>query len=264
MSNTYRGTPLMLQQRSAIIFSPQSGYVNELEYRGMSYSRALILANAWANAGAQYSLTNQQGISVLVVQDSTGTYTLDVWEIGVNQVLNKSVFNPRNIVNVPAGNLELIARAERDNCTLDEAAASLEEDTGDIYDPVLTNAYAIRLWKRIQLGQDSYWEDQYVVRHTTNVSNRYPYNIADTGKNCIYSPGQFYSEAQSILLWILPMPNAFVNVLTSNGTPATIPDNYSWGYIKSGSPRVTIANNRSQIITEYRQGLWPNDEYAFA
>lgn len=267
MANTYRGTQELLRQRITESYSPQAGFVREFEYRGLSYTKAAALANLNAANGVTYTLTNQQGIATLVLQDSSGATAIDTWEIGVTHVSASSFFNPLNnnhlfeLIDWDHGHDKAVfLKGIQDKTKWDEVYKAMTNPN-----KASNQLATLRAYDRFALGGDSFWTDQYTVRHTTNVSTRYPYNIADAHKNFIYTPAQFYTEVQSALLWLYPMPNSFVNVLISNPpivVPSLLAPYYLWGYLKGGSSRTTAANNRTQIVTEYRQYAWSVDEYS--
>ena len=270
---TRRGTSAPQLQRYSGRYSPINGFTYDQEFRGLDPVQMQALASRYARAGCEYELTVQFGIATLRTVDTRGNVTIDTWEIGVSQQLVSSLKNPRNragmisedgLTGAEADSMLLaIAQVQRGETT--EAGATTVSTLTEAYNYLVGagHTYSARLVKRITNGQDSYFDDQYTVRHSSNVWNGYPFNVADFNKNCIYTPAQFYSEAQSAAYWIFPMPNAFVNVLVSNGIP-DIPANFQWGYLKGGSPRSTAANNRILIQTEYKQFAWSTDEYNLA
>jgi len=276
---TLRGTLTPQLQRYTGRYSPTSGFTYDQEFRGLSPEQMQALANVYANAGCEYELTVQYGVATLRTTDTRGNVSIDTWEIGVSRQLISCFKSPRNIANNSTVDMAIMAfAAETGETDLAKAVATLNDPNHTylkaLYSPstpfvVPTAAVARRLWERFTLfKEDSVFHDLYTLRHTTNVSNRWPYNIADTNKNYIYTPSQFYNEVQSSIYWLFPMPDAFVNVLTSNPAPngpGALFLNYGhyvWGYLKGGSPRSTAANNTSNIVTTYDQFLWSTDTYA--
>lgn len=260
-------------QRQVARYSQSSGWVFDQQYRGLSLPKMEGLAQQYAEAGCDFTFTLEHGIAQLETSDSRGTLSIDIWEVVHNRTLISTFKNPRNIAAIPANELALLAFAEKEGITDLSAAAEAFNLSAYLVAryPGVTDAIgaaAKRLWERIFLfREDATFYDIYSLRHTCQVSNRWPYNIAETNRNCIYTPAQFYSEAQDPDLWIFPMPQPIVNLLESSpvpdGPPATF-DNYGyflWGFLKSGSPRVTAANNTSNIVTQYDQFLWNTDEY---
>lgn len=252
---TYRGTLAPLLQRRSETYSQNTGYIREFEYRGMSEERARALAGSYANAGCDYSLQISHGISTLVTTDSTGSITIDTWEIGANEVSVSSFKNPLN-------NSKLLSLSTRDRARFLEGVQN-RWDWDYLYSRLTDteNEDALqRAYNRFLDGSDSYFAQQFVLRHTTNVSNRYRLNVADNNVGHIYTPAQFLSEVRSAGYWLFPMPQAFVNALAANPAPAPVAG-YLWGYLKGASNRTTAANNRINIVTEYKQFLWSTDEY---
>lgn len=265
------GSPQL--QRITGSYSPTSGYTYDQEYMGLSPAQMQALANFYSSNGCEFELTIQHGIATLRTRDTRGNVTIDIWEIGISRSLISTFKNPRNIAAIPATELALLAfAADKGLSDLSGAATAFNSDAYlTARYPGVTDAIGDagkRLWERVFLfKEDSTYYDIYTIRHTSNVSNRWPYNVADSNKNCIYTPSQFYAEVQNANDWLFPMPQAYVNVLESNPIPdgpGALFMNYgyfTWGFLKSGSPRSTAANNRSNIVTEYTQFLWSNDEY---
>ena len=114
-------------------------------------------------------------------------------------------------------------------------------------------------------GQDTFFADQYTLKHTTNASNRGYFNVADVNVNAIYTQAQFYSEITNSSYWIFPAPNEIIGALnTIFGNLYPVPANYLPGALKGGSSRVTTARNRVNITTEYKIFNWSPDVYSLA
>lgn len=264
-TNHYRGTMTPLLQSVRDSSSPVSGFVRTLEYKGVREAEARALFNQYINNGYEAELAVNHGICTLVAVDASGSVTIDTWEIGVNEIVVPSVKNPRHLngsSGVRSANTELIARAIRDGSTIEEAADALEADTGDIYDTAL-NAAELRLYKRCLEGRDSFFYHQYVLRHTTNVSNRWGVNISDVGVNMVYNTAALLSETQDSGSWVYPLPGRLaykINLINSNH-PAE-PDAFHLnGWLKAASSESTAANNRVNIVTDYKFFTWSTDEY---
>jgi hypothetical protein len=255
----HRGTFQPKRQRITERWSPTTGHTREFEWRGFDEQQIRGYAAQYAQAGCEYEYINQFGHHHLVATDTSGNVTIDTWEIGVNEILVSSLRNPFNVFNLSAANLEVIARAIKDGSTLQEAQQALEDDTGDVYGDVM-DAAAIRLYKRMIAGVDSFYHHQYTLRHTTNCSNRYSLNIADLNVNYIYTTANLLSETQSSFLWVYPLPGRLAYKILSIPFPAA-EDDYLWGWLKSASAESTAANNRVNIVTEYKLAMWTTDEY---
>jgi len=268
----YRGTRTPLYQRLRRETSPTTGVLETHEWSGIGDVEMLALEQTYIAAGFAVTFENRFGTFTLTARGiQTGgnalANTIDVWEIASDDEIVSSLKNPRNVAAIPAGYLELIARALKDGVTIAEASVSLEEDTGDTYSPIITDsAAAVRLYKRLQTGSDGYLDSKYTLRHTTNVDNRYGINIADLNVNRIYTTAQLLSETQNTSSWVFPLPGRLaykINALSSDfiaryGTLS----NYQWGWLKGASRENTSANNRVNIVTDYKFFNWSTDEYA--
>lgn len=264
MPNEYRGTPVPLRQRFTQRFSPTSGHTGESEWRSFDLHEIQRYFNYFANAGCEVELEYSNGTARLYALDSTGAFTIDTWEVQVNQVFVSSLLNPFNIENIPAGYLELIAEAIKNGSTIAEAAATLEEATGDIYvDDISDNEWAVRLYKRMLGGDDSFLAYRYILRHTTNVSNRYQINVADQWVNYVFSTAELLTETQDNDSWVYPLPGRLAYKLNNIPAPSVdqIDANSFWGWLKSASSESTSAKNRVNIVTEYVLAAWKTDEY---
>lgn len=123
----------------------------------------------------------------------------------------------------------------------------------------------IRAYQRALAGSDSYQSDTYTLRHTTNASNRGFTNVADDNVNCLYTLAQFFTEIGNPSFWVFPAPNEIIGALTTIfNTLIPTPANYLASALKSGSSRVTAANNRVNITTEYEIFNWSTDDYNLA
>jgi hypothetical protein len=268
MSNTYRGSPEPHLQRYSESWSPATGCVKEAEYRGMSEERARAYLNYFTVNGFQSQLTIAHGICTLVATDTLGEVTIDNWEIGVNQTSASSFFNPRNIAAVGADSLEILAYAEKNGGTLEAAKVKVNTDRTSLGLPAITytnSAAMVRMRLRLLKGSDSFFYDQYLLRHTTNVSNRYRVNVSDINKGCIYTLAQLQSETMNANSWIYPLPGR-LNYKLINATNALEagPANTLKGWLKGASPESTAANNRVNIVTEYKLANCDTDEYGVA
>ncbi len=109
-------------------------------------------------------------------------------------------------------------------------------------------------------GSTDYQRQQYVLRHTTNVSNRWQTNVSDFNVDYIYSTGSLLSECQNTGLWILPLPARLAFKIGQIPVPQ-FRDNYFWGWKKGASTETTAANNRIDISTEFVLEQWSVDYY---
>jgi hypothetical protein len=200
--------------------------------------------------------------------DTTGAITIDVWEITASRI-NGSVFgSPKVIANVSANDLKVLTRAYLDGTTPADAVTALNSTTpppGSLYtEPdTATSGPTKRLYDKVKNGEEAtFLLDQYSLRHTTNASNRGFFNVADVNVNRIYTQSQFYTEIQNSGYWIFPAPpeitGALAAVFSGLGSP---PANYISGALKGGASRITAANNRVNLVTEYILALIDTDNY---
>ena len=237
-------------------WSPTTGWTFDQDFRGLNYFSMQALANVYSGAGIEYELTLENGIASMRTIDTTGNVTIDVWEIHASQV-TKSIFeNPLVILSVPANDLSVIAYAALNGATTLPAAVSglNASNPGTTYTtPNMSNANTLWLWNMVtQNGIESFFSDQYSLRHSTNASNRGYYNVADVDVNCIYTQAQLYSEITNSGSWIFPCPPEIIGAL--NTVFAHLPSPiypFVQGALKGGASRTTAANNRVNVTTEY-------------
>lgn len=197
-----------------------------------------------------YEIVVEDNHATLTTQDPTGEYTLDTWQIENDELSPSPLVNPRNVAACGVPALELIAKLSAGMESYDDLKTQLDGE-----------AAALRLLERMHLGQTSYFKARPVVRHTTNVSARYNYNVASDYVEHIYSPSEFLSEVQSSSLWLFTMPNMLWNTLLSYPIPA-VRTGYEWGYLKRPPTISTSASNRIDVTTIYLLDQWSTDEYA--
>lgn len=250
MSTTLRGTRQPLQQRFTEKWSPVNGLTREFEWDGFDGDLMQGYANQYAFLGIEYELTSQYGRATLHAIDTTGTVTIDKWEIQVNRLSPSSLQNPLNIANVSSDDLITIGKVQIGNLSYEDGKAAINSG----------HTAALRLLDRMNLGSDQFYQSGYILRHTTNVGNRYAINISDFNIDHIYTPAQLLTEAQNGALWLLPLPGRLVYKIQQIVAPA-VRANYLWGWIKSAASESTAANNRIDIATEYELGQWSTDEY---
>jgi len=243
-------------------WSPTTGWTFDQDFNSIGPSALAnmqALANQYAAAGIEYELTLQDGRVTMRTLDTTGNVTIDIWEIAVSQISASRFKNQFNSVmfNLSVGDVGLFLAGVENNTAWASVGPTLADQT-DI-------ALLEREYKDFLAGHDSFFYDEYTLRHTTNASNRGYYNVADFNVNKIYTQSQFYSEISNSGYWIFPAPNEIIGALNSifSGL-ATAPSNFLQGALKGGSSRVTAANNRVNIVTEYKLFNWSTDEYAYA
>jgi hypothetical protein len=104
-------------------------------------------------------------------------------------------------------------------------------------------------------GTSHYTVYSWVVRHTTNVSQAYTQNVADSGVGSIYTTAQLLSELGNSSYWTFPMP-ARLRTKIGNITSPTFITGLTWGWLKKPSNESSGANSRIDISTEYVLAQW--------
>ena len=272
-----RGTRAPLRQKLTEKWSPTKGFTASYDWLGFGEDEMRALAAQYAELGLEYEFVNEHGAFTLrgMIAGNGGSNdgiqdTVDVWEIAsqdeIVSSLKNPIYNSTGANPIPAAYLDLIGYAISHGTDIETAATALEGITGDIYATAIDdNAYAVRLFKRLVSDQTGFFDSRFVLRHTTNVSNRWAANIADIGVNQIYVTADLLSEVQSGALWKYPLPGRLaykINALSSEliaryGTQ----DDHQWGWLKGASSEMTGANNRVNIVTEYKFYQWSTDEY---
>ena len=260
MPATIRGTSVPQRQRLTEKWSPVNGWSEDFEYRGFNEAQMRAKAVQWQNAGVEYELTNALGVYTLHGTDTSGQATIDTWEIGVNKMQPHILENPVTIAGIKADpeyippHIKALTNQAKGIKTPEEVVAICA-----------LNAAALRCSDRMASGSDSYARSGYVLRHTTNVSNRYGVNVADTNIDRIYTTAQVLSETQNSNSWVFPLPGRLAykiqqidaQLQANYGTA----DFYTWGWVKRASPESTSANTRVNIVTEYEFDQWSEDVF---
>ena len=259
MNPVIRGYTGPLIQKQTGRWSPTSGWTFDQDFAGLDANQLLALATEYANAGVEYEITAQPGVCTLRTIDTRGTVTIDTWEVGVNHNLASVFKNPFNTVmfNLDVHDMTKFLEGVQNKTNWD-----------DVYEVMFdteNEALLKREYIRFCSGQDSFFSDQFTLRHTTNASNRGYYNVADSNVNCIYTQAQLYNEITNGGYWFFPAPNEIIGALNVifNSLPLA-PAFYLNGALKGASPRNTAANNRVNIVTEYKIFGWSTDEYGYA
>jgi hypothetical protein len=250
-------------------FDPTRGYTHFLDFKGANMLLLADMQASYAQQGMSSTLSNKQGgTATLNVQDATMANTIDVWEIPGEAEEMDAFTHPiyetnftddqiaaaRGIVTqFESGVLQsTILAAVQANPQLSSA--------NDDNKALISEGIA-----KVLRGATTYRRERYSLRHTTNVSNRSSWNVADynIGKN--YSINALLTEITNANLWAFPAPNRIVSKLqfVTNYAASTTPyhPGYAWGWLKGASQERTAANNRVDIVTEYVMEEWPVEWY---
>lgn len=249
------GDLLPQRQRRSYSYDPERGDTKSEVWQNADEARMWAQAAVYRANRIPYEVVIEDNHATLTTQDPTGEYVIDTWQIENDELSPSCLLNPRHrqtlngVAPITDEHLAMIAdvtRGERDYNAVKALLAGYDR--------------ALRLLDRVNAGQTSYFKTRPVVRHTTNVSNRYNYNVASDYVEHIYSPAEFLSEVQDVGLWLFPMPDMLWNALLAN----PIPDNregFQWGYLKRPPTVSTAANNRIDVNTLYLLDQWSTEDY---
>jgi hypothetical protein len=270
----HRGTPEPQRQRKTRRYNPEGGYIETTDWSSFSEAQILALFNWGAGQGLEVEMSSRMGRHDLTMTDTRGETRIDRWEFGVSEEQPSLLQNPHLDVNVNGGVIPedhrfIIGIALKKGITL--ADAYTDADVTDKYDPVSTItpdqvARVRRIHELMTNNQTQFQTGRLVLRHITNVSNRYNVNVADVDENSIYYHSDFLAEVLSPSLWIFPLPGRLEYKATSffNRHEPAARDYYLWGWLKSVSPETAVSNQRVEIQTTYKLDFWSTDIYPIA
>lgn len=240
------GTLQPVRQPTKISYDPQRGLLIQIPWESAGNNLSGVAAQYQANRVA-YEWEPSELKSRLVATASSGQLGIpdlstDTWQITGNEIQKSLLENPDVVAAVPA--------SVRDQ--IDEAIQKATPETS--ISPALST-YASKVFDRLRRGATHYALGQYVVRHTTNVSNQFGVNVADFNIERIYTTAQLIAEVTNSNSWTFPMPGRMVYKLQNLVAPTAKTD-YLWGWRKLPSTETTTAGNRVEITTEYWLEQW--------
>jgi hypothetical protein len=247
------GTLLPVAKAPDIAWDPARGQIISQRWESAGDGLAGI-ASGYAAARIQYNWTKSPHRSVLVANASSSQLgfpevSCDTWQILANET-QKDVREFPGFQAMEAsypGTIGYVVR-DVDLYNAGSAPGTPAPDGG----AAPQSGYLFELLMR---GATHFALGQYVLRHTTNVSNLYGANIADVNVEQCYTTAQLLAEVQNSSLWFFPMPGRLAYKLQNIPTP-TAQTHYQWGWRKLPSPETTTANNRVEITTEYWLEQW--------
>lgn len=166
---------------------------------------------------------------------------VDEWQVTGNEI-QKSLFEHPEFSGIDEDTIDKINDGLRDNTHSDAIGL-----TGN---PLI-------LYNFLKRGQTHYALGQYVIRHSTNVSNNSTFSVSDANVERIYSFGQLNNELTNPNLWVYPFPLRLQTKIANIPAPPFTPAGYLWGWRKLPSTEHTAAGNRIAITTEYWLEQWP-------
>lgn len=267
------GTPLPLPQNAIYDFDPVRGYIVRQEYDGVSQEAMLSLQQQYVLNGIACRLTFAQGRAKLEIDDSTQEYTLDSWGLGGEDEAVDVLLHPQVAADLATAGITYstgIAALQTHLQNQDNQATAFgQPGSGSTLAPLI-GSLTYYLYPYILAGLTSFKSSAvsdtgYVLRHKTNVSNRYTDNIADYGVGQIYTTAQLLSEVTDSGLWAVPLPIRLaykVSMLMPPNLPSDIAGDWLIGWFKGRSTEDTAANNRVDIETSYTYGQFERALYS--
>lgn len=240
------GTMDPVAQPTEVVFDPVRGLQLILRWESAGDNLA-ALANGYSATGVAYRMVRSSQKSTLEAtaagaQAGYAEVTTDTWEILANEI-------QKDLHEFPA-------------------AAALGIDTLNTIDDAVANRTnpglggdAGTVFTLLKQGTTHYALGQYVLRHTTNVSNTYAANISDSNIECLYTTAQLLAEVTDATLWANPMPGRMQYKIQAITAP-TARSGFLWSWRKLPSTETTAAGNRVNIVTEYWLEQWSTFVYA--
>ncbi len=254
------GTNQPVRKPDRIRFDPTRGLVRDITFEAAD--------PAWLVATANGMLANRwiydfdQSVPARLSGSASGAelggteITTDNWQVIPNelQVHLLQLPGPRQLeIDYPGA----ISQIKRNLVRMDS------EDNVQLSDlnwshPVVTGAAltASQLFlDRLMREETHKAEEQYVLYHTTNVSQNTTTNVADNHIGQIYTTAQLLTEVTNGALWAYPLPLRLVTKINAIVAPGAI-TGYTVGWRKLPAKEITEAENRVAISSEYWFGQW--------
>jgi len=175
----------------------------------------------------------------------------DTWQILANEV-SKDIRELPVVASLPENLYTNISNQATEWKAGDSIFDTFQPPTGLSGDDL---AAANIIFDLLIKGQDQFAFSQYVLKHTTSVSNAAVANVSDFGVGAIYTTSQLLNEVEDSSSWTYPLPGRLSAKIGSISSPAT-KLNYLWGWRKLPSTETTTANFRIEISTEYWLDQW--------
>lgn len=239
------GAPQPVRQPMTVSYDPQRGLQIRIPWESAG-DNLRGLAAAYQQSRVAYELEATPLKSRLVATASGGQLgipdlTTDTWQIMGNEIQKTGFEHPLSL-GLSDDQIADLQQLANNHTKPSDITPAL---TGDV----------LRLYKLLLKDSSHYALGQYVLRHTTNVSNQYNSNISDFNIERIYTTSQLIAETTNSNSWTFPLPGRMVFKL-QNLTAPTAQTDYLWGWRKLPSTEATTAGNRVEITTEYWLEQW--------
>lgn len=165
--------------------------------------------------------------------------SVDEWQLTANEI-QKDLFEHPTSLAIDADQIHAIKKGLEDHTPSEQLSI---------------DGNAIVLYDLLTRGTTHFALGQYVLRHSTNVSNDYSVNVADFNVERIYTTAQLIAEVTNPTSWVFPLPGRLVYKINNLAAPPARAG-YLWGWRKLPSTEHTAAGNRIAITTEYSLEQW--------
>lgn len=267
MAQYFKGSFLAALQWEENDFDPVRGYIYRAAFKGLNADNVQSITNDLIAQGIACRIRTEFGVTTLEAVDSTQEYTLDAWDLDGNEE-RFDLFSHPTIIDIFG---PYSSYSGWQNFTSLKGDLEDNTDPQDLYNALTGGgispddaATVVRFYLLYLRGTTEYENDTdgtgYVLKHTTNVSNKWTVNIADVNVGRIYTTAELLSEVSDSSLWINPL-DARRQYKIANIPAASPQENYLWGWKKTRSTEGTAANNRVNINTNYTLALWSTDLY---
>jgi len=242
------GTRQPIRQRTKVSYDPQHGYQIGVPYESAGNNLGGI-AGILESQRIAFDFEPNARKSTIVAKPTGGQLgipnkSVDEWQVLPNEQQLSIQYHPRTLA---LGNttLDEINKAVRDN-----ADSTFSGDAQEVFSRLLS-------------GEAHYVLGQPVLRHTTNVWDAYPGNVANVNQNRIYTTEQLLTECGPLTGWVYPIPAGIIGAVESAPAPA-VRDGWQIGWQKKPASWATAAGNRISVTTEYWFGQWDLFYYELA
>jgi len=253
LSIRINGTLQPTRQPVKVSYDPERGLHITIPWESAGNNLGgLALAYQQQRVAYEWEGTNRK--STLVASASGGQVgipdlTIDTWQILGNEIQLAVTMHPL-VMAMEAAYPGTIGRITRDVNFVNDG-----ETVGQPAPDPAAAPLSGQLYFSLKAGETHFARGQYVLRHTTNVSNQYNTNVSDFNIERIYTTAGLLSEVTNGNSWIFPLPGRMVNKISNLAAPPAVPG-YLWGWRKLPSTEMTIAGNRVEITTEYWLEQW--------
>ena len=261
MKPIVNGTFAPIRKPLKVTYDPSRGQQVIAEWESAGDNLTGIAASYQASR-IQYDLTRSGAKSTLIAVASGGQagvpdVSIDTWQVMANEI-QKDLREHPAFQAMEASYPGTIGYVVRDVALYNQGQAP----GSPAPDPTVYDTYS-QMFQLLIRGVTHYALGQYVLRHTTNVSNVYQANVSDLNVWRVYTTAQLLIETGSTKGWVYPLPGRLSAKLQAIPAPAA-QTGYVWGWLKKPSTESTTASNRIEISTEYWLEQWASILYPSA